>query len=152
MSVHIAKKIKDTELDENTTFVEALFLLQEILSSDTDSNDNTKAIVAMNDFSEKMKSLKCCLDYSQESIFILLYSSILLYNDLFNIKIQKKITLKQFIKMLKGCNSKNDFPEDLLISIYDNVQINNKANVDNIDNIDNIARDKNKKNSWCIIL
>jgi Sec7-like guanine-nucleotide exchange factor len=99
-----------------------------------------------------MKSLKCCLDYSQESIFILLYSSILLYNDLFNIKIQKKITLKQFIKMLKGCNSKNDFPEDLLISIYDNVQINNKANVDNIDNIDNIARDKNKKNSWCIIL
>ena len=63
MSIHISKKIKETELDENTTFVEALFLLQDILSSDSDSNDNNKAIIVMNDFSEKMKSLKCCLDY-----------------------------------------------------------------------------------------
>lgn len=153
MSIHISKKIKETELDENTTFVEALFLLQDILSSDSDSNDNNKAIIVMNDFSEKMKSLKCCLDYSQESIFILLYSSILLYNDIFNIKIKKKITMNQFIKMLKGCNSKNDFPEDFLISIYHNVQTNKSDKNDKDDKSDKSDKnDKNKKNNWCVIL
>lgn len=145
MSIHITQKIKEIELEEHTTFTEALFLLQDIISSDTISSDNNKVIIAMNDFSEKMISIDCCKEYSQDSIFILLYSSILLYNDLFNIKIQKKITLKQFIKMLKGCNSEKDFPEDLLISIYNEIEqknINDKIN----------KSDKDKQNNWCIIL
>ena len=145
MSIHITQKIKEIELEEHTTFTEALFLLQDIISSDTISSDNNKVIIAMNDFSEKMRSIDCCKEYSQDSIFILLYSSILLYNDLFNIKILKKITLKQFIKMLKGCNSEKDFPEDLLISIYNEIEqknINDKIN----------KSDKDKQNNWCIIL
>ena len=108
MSIHIGKKIKEIELEENTTFTDALFLLQDILSTDTDASDNNKLTLIINDFSEKMRALKCCKDYSQDSIFILIYSSILLYNDIFNIKIKKKITLQQFIRMLKGCNSNNN--------------------------------------------
>lgn len=147
MSIHITQKIKEIELEKHTKFTEALFLLQDIISSDTISSDNNKVIIAMNDFSEKMKSIDCCKEYSQDAIFILLYSSILIYNDLFNIKIKKKITFNQFIKMLKGCNSEKDFPEDLLISIYNEIKEKNK----NI-TIENIDKNKNMKNNWCMIL
>ena len=62
--------------------------------------------------------------------------------------------------MLSNCNISNeiskDFPEDFLISIYNeieqkNIQINKKDNVDNFDNFDK-DKNKNKQNSRCVIL
>ena len=145
MSFHISKKIAEIDLEPNTSFVDALFFLQDIISEDSDSKNNNKLCLIFDNFSQKMKSLECCKDFEQDAIFILLYSSILLYNDIFDIKIKKKITLQQFFKMLKGCNSSKDFPEEFLKSIYELINAKMDKQLDE-------KIEKNNKKSFCVIL
>jgi Sec7-like guanine-nucleotide exchange factor len=146
----ISDNINDNiTLDDNMDFVDALFVLQDYLSEKTISDNQN--IFILETFSEKIKKLNKYKEIDQSSLFILLYVSIMLYNDLANPDIKHKIKLNKFINMLRGCNNKNEynndtnFPTELLNDIYN--KIYNKIKELNIK--DNIL-DEPKRS--CVIL
>lgn len=142
--------LENLKLDENCNFVDTIFIFQDLLYENNITNNNKiDEYNLINKYSEKIKNLKKYKNFTQESIFILLYSSIMLYNDLCNPTITKKLSLKQFIKMLYKCNSNENFPVELLTDIY--TKIYNKIKALNIENnkLESITK-QNKKT--CIIL
>jgi len=140
-------------LEENCDFVDAMFIFQDFISESNILETEINLHDLLNDYSEKIHNLKKYNNFEKDSLFILLYSSIMLYNDLANPYVKNKMKLKQFIKMLNGCNSNNNFPIELLNDIYK--RIYNKIKMDisnNIIELDNLEVSINKKNKTCIIL
>ena len=140
-------------LEENCDFVDAMFIFQDFISESNILETEINLHDLLNDYSEKIHNLKKYNNFEKDSLFILLYLSIMLYNDLANPYVKNKMKLKQFIKMLNGCNSNNNFPIELLNDIYK--RIYNKIKMDisnNIIELDNLEVSINKKNKTCIIL
>lgn len=69
---------------------------------------------------------------------MLLYVTIMLYNDLANPDIKNKIKLKGFIKMTDGLLNNNNFPKDFITEIYNDIY--DKIKEENIEN--NILQNK----------
>lgn len=57
-----------------------------------------------------------------DSAFALSYSIIMLNTDLHSSKVKNKMTLEQFIKNNRGMNGGNDWPRELLESIYNSIK------------------------------
>lgn len=142
-------KIKNIEFNENLNFLDTFFILQNFISEEHIIDYQLASI--FDEFSGKIKKLQSCSKYQQDSLFILLYSSTMTYNDLINPEIKNKIKLNNFIKMLEGCNNNNNFPTEFLTEIYD--KIYDKIKEMNIKN--NILHDKkiiSDKQNKCILL
>jgi hypothetical protein len=113
------EKLKLIELNEYIDFVDALFILQDFLQKNEILYYQITSLLV--DYSEKITKINTCKEYNNDTILILLYSSVLLYNDLSNPVIKKKLKLKNFIKMMIGCNNNKDFPIDFLTHIYNKI-------------------------------
>lgn len=113
------EKLKLIELNEYIDFVDALFILQDFLQKNEILDYQITSLLV--DYSEKITKINTCKEYNNDALLILLYSSVLLYNDLSNPVIKKKLKLKNFIKMMNGCNNKKDFPIDFLTHIYNKI-------------------------------
>ena len=96
-------KLEIIELDENIDFADALFILQDFLHDNNILDYQIASI--LDDYSGKITKINSCKEYSQTELFLLLYSSIMLYNDLANPAIKKKLKLNGYIKMMNGCNN-----------------------------------------------
>ncbi|KAL5533225.1 GEA2 [Sanghuangporus sanghuang] len=59
---------------------------------------------------------------SQDSVYILTYSIILLNTDLHNPQIRKRMSLEDYQKNLRGQNDGSDFSTDFLSSVYDSIR------------------------------
>ena len=81
---------------------------------------------------------------------MLLYLSLMMYNDLSNTNIKNKIKLNEFIKLTTGINNNLNFPIEFIKEIYNDIY--DKIKDDNI--IDNILHDKTiiSDKKKCIIL
>jgi hypothetical protein len=112
-------KLKIIKLDENIDFADALFILQDFLQENEILDYQITSI--LDDYSEKIIKINICKEYNNDTLLILLYSSVLLYNDLSNPEIKKKLKLQNFIKMMNGCNNNKDFPMDFLTKIYNKI-------------------------------
>jgi len=141
-------------LEENCDFVCAMFIFQDFISKSNILENKINLYDLLNDYSEKIHKLTKYNNFEKDSLFILLYSSIMLYNDLADPDVKNKMTLKQFIKMLNGCNSNNNFPIELLNDIYNKIydKIKKIDISNNIIELDNLGVSINKKNKTCIIL
>ncbi|KAL5490206.1 GEA2 [Sanghuangporus weigelae] len=59
---------------------------------------------------------------SQDSVYILTYSIIMLNTDLHNPQIRKRMTLEDYQKNLQGQNDGSDFSTEFLSSVYDSIR------------------------------
>ena len=140
-------KLKIIELNENIDFADALFILQDFLQENEILDYQIASI--LDDYSEKITKINTCKEYNHDVLLILLYSSVMLYNDLANPKIKKKLKLNGYIKMMNGCNNNKDFQINFLTNIY--TKIYDKIKNTNIkDNILHSNENLNKKK--CYIL
>ena len=134
-------------LDDNIDFIDALFILQDFLISNNILDYQINRILDI--YSKKIKNISKYNNYDQDIIFLLLYSSIMLYNDLANPQVINKIKHNEFIKMLENINN-DQLTFDVLSNIYN--KIYDKIKDKNIEN--NKLHDKTiltcKKS--CIIL
>mgnify|MGYP003338990172 FL=1 len=101
-------------------------------------------------WSGKICTLNKYKEYPRDALFMLIYLSIMLYNDLANPEIKNKMNLKKFIKMTDGLLNNTNFPEEFITEIYNNIY--DKIKEENIKN--NILHDKQiiSNNKGCIIL
>ena len=130
MDVSLDEKIKLIKLDENSTFSEALFILQEFLQSYNVFGHQIYNL--LDNYSGKIQNLNKYSEYPQDMLFMLLYISIMLYNDLANPKIINKIKLNTFIKMISDINNNIKIADDIIIDIYNSIY--DKIKHDNIEN------------------
>ena len=123
----IDEKLKDIQLDANMSFGESLFILQDFISN----NDiiDFQIYNLLDIWSGKICLLNKYKEYPRDAIYMLIYVSIMLYNDLANPEIKNKMNLKKFIKMTNGLLNNTNFPEDLITEIYNNIY--NKINKEN---------------------
>jgi Sec7-like guanine-nucleotide exchange factor len=115
----IEDRLKDIKFENNLEFTDALFILQDFITNENIIDYQVQSI--LDDYSEKIMTLTDCNGYTKESLYILLYSSIMIYYDLVNIEIKNKIKLNSFIRMMAKCNNNDDFPKDFLTKIYNNI-------------------------------
>ena len=143
------EKLKEIILDDNIDFVDALFIFQDFLQNNKILDYQINEL--LDDYSGKIKRINSCKEYPQDVLFILLYSCIMLYNDLANPNVKKKIKLNGFINMLKGCNINNNFPAEFLTNIYNKIyhKIKNENIINNKLHNEKIIYDKK---SSCVIL
>jgi hypothetical protein len=113
------EKLKLIKLNENIDFVDALFILQDFLQENEILDYQITSL--LDDYSEKITKINTCKEYNHDVLLILLYSSVMLYNDLSNPVIKKKLKLKNFIKMMNGCNNNKDFQINFLTHIYNKI-------------------------------
>lgn len=135
-------KLKIIELNENIDFADALFILQDFLQENEILDYQIASI--LDDYSEKITKINSCKEYNHDVLLILLYSSVMLYNDLSNPEIKKKLKLQNFIKMMNGCNNNKNFPMNFLTNIYNKIydKIKSYNIIDNILHQNNFDNDK----------
>lgn len=59
-----------------------------------------------------------------DAAYVLAYSTVMLNTDAYNPQVKNRMTKADFIKNNRGINDGADLPEDLLLSIYDNIHAN----------------------------
>ena len=139
-----------------------MFILQDFLQENEILDYQIASI--LDDYSEKITKINSCKEYNHDVLLILLYSSVMLYNDLANPKIKKKLKLNGYIKMMNGCNNNKNFPMNFLTNIYnkiydkiksyniiDNILHQNDFDNDKL-NHDKLNHDKSLTNKSCYIL
>jgi hypothetical protein len=143
MSLHDSLKL--ININSNMTFSQILFSFIDF--SKKNSIIDNKLNNLLDDYSAKIIKLDSYKDYQQDMIFMLLYISIMMYNDLSNPDVKNKIKIEQFTKMVLDFYK---FPKDMIKNIYNDAY--DKIKQENIEN--NLLHDKkmisNKKT--CIIL
>ena len=140
----IDDKLRNINLDMDISFTGSLFILQDFISSNDIMDFQIYNILDI--WSGKICTLNKYKEYPRDALFMLIYLSIMLYNDLANPEIKNKMNLKKFIQMTNGLLNNKNFPEDFITEIYNNIynKINGNGNRNRNDNI------KSKKT--CIIL
>jgi len=112
--------LQDIMLTDDMNFTDLLFILQEFLfTHNILDNEN---ILILETYSEKIYKLKNFSCYNKDTIFLLLYLSIMLYNDLCDPHIINKIKQNEFIKLFNTIDDKLSY--DLLENIYNNISLN----------------------------
>jgi hypothetical protein len=111
-------EIQNISFDDNMTFVDTLFVLQNFLFIHNILDNHISIILDI--YSSKIKKISNYNNYDQDTIFLLLYSSIMLYNDLANAHIINKIKHNEFIKMFDNINN-NQLSRELLSDIYNKI-------------------------------
>ena len=120
-------KISDdinNELNKKHTFVDYVFLIKKY-----NTEQNIDLDYLLQKISKDIQQKRKFINLSSDSIYILLYSSLMLYDELNNKDITKKISKQQFISMLNKCNNGENFNVKLLSDIYN--KINKKINKKN---------------------
>ncbi|KAJ7445765.1 hypothetical protein B0H11DRAFT_2162552 [Mycena galericulata] len=59
---------------------------------------------------------------SEDAVYVLAYSVILLNTDLHNPQVRKRMTIEDYQKNLRGVNNNNDFSAEFLQNIYDSIR------------------------------
>lgn len=145
----IDDKLRNIELDLDISFTNALSIFQDFISSNKIMDFQVYNLLDI--WSAKINKLNKYNKYPHESIFMLLYVTIMLYNDLANPDIKNKIKLKSFIKMTNGLNNNNNFPEDFITEIYNDIY--DKIKEENIENnILDYKKFEQSNKKTCIIL
>ena len=137
-------------LNDNNDFIDALFILQDFLSVNNILDYQINNI--LNIYSEKIKNISKYNNYDIDIIFLLLYSSIMLYNDLANPEVINKIKHNEFVKMLNNINNSQiscKFLSNIYNKIYDKINNENIKN-NKLHNKKIITCEKSTKS--CIIL
>ena len=117
--------LQNIMLTDDMNFTDLLFILQEFLfTHNILDNEN---ILMLETYSEKIYKLKNFSCYNKDTIFLLLYLSIMLYNDLCDPRIINKIKQNEFIKLFNTIDDKLSY--DLLENIYNNINDNIKNNI-----------------------
>jgi hypothetical protein len=139
--------LEEITFTDNMDFIDILFILQDFIIMHNILDNQISDI--LNIYSAKIKKLSNYNNYDVNTIFLLLYSSIMLYNDLANPKIIKKIKHNEFIKMFYNINN-NQLLKNTLSCIYN--KIYDKIKNENIKN--NVLHNKNILTSKksCMIL
>jgi Sec7-like guanine-nucleotide exchange factor len=147
-SISLNDMLKSIKLNEECTFSEALLIFMDFIKKNSVIDYQVNSL--LDDFSGKIKLLNKYKDYLQDSLFMLLYLSLMMYNDLSNTNIKNKIKLNEFIKLTTGINNNLNFPIEFIKEIYNDIY--DKIKDDNI--IDNILHDKTiiSDKKKCIIL
>ena len=124
------ERLKLIKLNNNTKFSEALFIFEDFIKYNYINRDYIPKLLDF--YSGKIILLDEYKNYDQSNLFMLLYVSALLYDDLSNPYIKKKMKMKDFIKITNGLNNNSNFPIELIKEIYndiyDNTQNNNTQN------------------------
>jgi Sec7-like guanine-nucleotide exchange factor len=147
-SISLNDMLKSIKLKEECTFSEALLIFVDFIKKNSVIDYQVNSL--LDDFSGKIKLLNKYKDYLHDSLFMLLYLSLMMYNDLSNTNIKNKIKLNEFIKLTTGINNNSNFPIEFIKEIYNDIY--DKIKDDNI--IDNILHDKTiiSDKKKCIIL
>jgi hypothetical protein len=111
------------KLNKKNNFIDYVFIIKEYTKLNNVNNEINLDLL-LKKISTNIQSHKHFIDVNIDSIYILLFSSLLLYDDLMDDNITKKMTKNQFCIMLNKCNNGDNYDVKLLHSIY--IGINKK--------------------------
>lgn len=146
LELSLNESLKLIILESSMTFSQIILIFIDFINKNNIIDHQLNNL--LDDYTEKIIQLETYKIYTPDNIFMLLYISIMIYNDLSNPDIKNKIKLQQFIKMTNINN--NTFSEDMIKHIY--IDIYDYIKEKNIEN--NILHNKKIKNNKkkCIIL
>ena len=108
------------DINENNTITECFHKLTEKITLpleaqklDTLSESYSKRLFELNKFHSK----------SSDGLYVLLYSMLMLKQDLSNTYLPKKILVDDFIRFNRGINEGEDFPKEFLTQIYNEMKL-----------------------------
>eukprot|EP00127_Corallochytrium_limacisporum_P001493 Clim_evm13s60 gene=Clim_evmTU13s60 len=103
---------------------EALRTFLESFQLNGETGEKTRIIERFSNFywEENDGKLPQNLQLSKDAVFALCVSLVLLNTDLHNRRVEKKMTMKQFINNNRGLNDGKDFPKQLLQNLYLNIR------------------------------
>ncbi|KAI0282184.1 Sec7-like domain protein [Russula aff. rugulosa BPL654] len=116
-----------TFLEENGHSAQSLakFLKSTIggLYSKPENIDVLKAFVGLFDFREKpiADAMRELLE-TQDAVYVLAYSVIMLNTDLHNPQVRKRMTIEDYQRNLRGVNDGSDFSPEYLQAVYDSIR------------------------------